>query len=587
LLWRLGRILRRKTTLAALSGGVLAFFGLGLIWIGWSLPSIDGPRTGAEGLRLLVALSDIAALELSPSNGAEGARVHRQMLAALPADLPWDWQLFWMEALSLCFLVLGLLSFYALLPRLHGAGVLLALSALLLLPFTGLNLLMPQTGASIGAGLFLLSAMLAPRLRVLRLYLASALVLLVHPAAWGFAIVALLLILQRWVDGLIEGRRATAEIAGIAAGSLGLAAFLERASLSVDPIFPRPEIDLTALAEMMRGSANWGLSLQVWDMLPLALTLLGLLQTLRHGERVPGFRSVVVMVILVIPLVAAFTVAGRPGQAVFALLLTLPLLAIPALGVAESVPRGDARRGQLLALALGLGVFVFGQSAIEVRDNHWPDIAAASVTTALDEIGTDTPLAMSNPKLTEPAARLAGWSGTYNPNADVRLVPYPKAFQTTTGLSRSALQSIQPGFDLRDMGVLRITVPAGPESVWVRWNGVAELVAAIGPKPCQIVPLSEGWLALELAGCTEGEAALVIDLSGEGAVTGVSLDEVSEGSIWPWGRTGISYAYASGGGWRRAPLRLNGNFGWAALGLADGEEMRVLSDRAGLIVVQK
>jgi hypothetical protein len=76
--------------LAALAAGVLAFFGLGLIWIGWSLPSIDGPRTGAEGLRLLVALSDIAALELSPSNGAEGARVHRQMLAALPADLPWD-----------------------------------------------------------------------------------------------------------------------------------------------------------------------------------------------------------------------------------------------------------------------------------------------------------------------------------------------------------------------------------------------------------------------------------------------------------------------------------------------------------------
>jgi hypothetical protein len=586
-LWRLGRVLRRKTTLAGLAGGVLAFFGFGLIWIGWSMPSIDGPRTGADGLHLLVALSDVTALEMSPSNGAEGARLHRQMLAALPEGLPWDLQLFWMEALSLCILALGLLSFYALLPRLHGAGVLLALSALLLLPFTGLNLLMPQTGAAIGAGLYLLSAMLAPRLRMARLYLASALVLLVHPAAWSFGIVALLLILQRWVDGRIEGRRATAEIIVIAAGTLGLAAFLERASLSVAPIFPRPEVDLTALAEMTRGLPGWALGLQVWDVLPLALTLLGLLQILRHGERVLGFRSVVVMVILVIPLVAAFTIAGRPGQAVFALLLTLPLLAIPALGVAESVPRGDARRGRLLAMAFGFGVVMFGLSAIDTRDRNWPDLEAASVMAALDEIGMETPLGLTSPELTEPAARLAGWRGTHDPDADLTLLPYPQTFQTTTGLSRPVLRVPQPGFDLRDMGVLRVTVPAGPERVWVRWDGDAEPVAAIGPRPCQIVPLDERWLAVELAGCTEGQPALVFDLSGEGAVIGVSLDEVPEGLIWPWGRADISYAYASGAGWRRVPLRLNGHFGWPTLGFADDEDTLVLSDRAGLIVARK
>lgn len=587
MLWRLGRSLRRKTTLAGLAGGVLAFLGLGLIWIGWSLPSIEGPRTGADGLRLLVALSDIPALSVSPSSGAEGARLHRQLLAVLGADMAWDWQLFWLEALSLCILALGLLSFYALLPRLHGAGVLVALCALILLPFTGLDLLLPQAGASIGAGLFMLSAMLAPGLRVLRLYLASALVLLVHPAAWGFAIVALLLILQRWVDGRIGGRRATAEIIVSAAGTLGLAAFLERASLSVAPIFPRPQVDMSALAQMVRGVPDWTLGLQLWDVLPLVLTLLGLLQILRHGERVRGFRSVVVMVILVIPLVAAFTVAGRPGQAVLALLMTLPLLAIPALGVAESVPRGDARRGRLLALAFGLGLVMFGQTAVDRRDANWPDMGAASVSAALGETNAQAPLALSDPNLTEPAARLAGWRGAHDPEAAVRALPYPQTFQTTTGLSRPLLRVPAPGFDLRDLGVLRVTTPAGPARVWVRWDGEAEPTASIGPNPCEVVPLTDGWHAVELASCAGDLPTLVFDVSGTGAVTGVSLDEVPDQLLWPWGRADIRYAYASGGGWRRVPLRLNGDFGWTALGLKEGDATRVLSDHAGLITVQK
>lgn len=588
MLWRLGRMLRRKTTLAGLAGGILAFLCIGFIWSAWLLPALDGARTGAEGLGLLVALSDVAPLEVAIANGAEGARLHRQLLAALPADMPWGQHVFWVEALSLGILSLGLLSFFALLPRLHGAGVLLALSALLLFPFSGLNALLPQTGAAIGAGLFLLSAILAPHMRVLRLYLASALILLVHPAAWGFAIVALLLIVQRWVDGRIGGRRMMAEIGLIGAGTLGLAAFLERASLAVAPIFARPEIDLTVLAALLSDLPVWVLSLRPWDAVLIVLTLYGLLQILRHGERVRGFRSVVVMVLLVIPLVAAFTVAGRPGQAVFAMLLAVPLLAIPALGVAEGIPRGDARRGRLLALALGFGAFAFVQAAVQNRDAIWPDLAASDMVAALDAVGRDAPLAFAEPDVLEPAARLAGWTGRYDPEAEVLMMQVPKVLHTTSGLSRSLVAPQGPGFDLAEGGVLRLTVPADGPRVWVRWEGGADLVVGHGPRPCEIVPLSDGWVGVELAGCADTNTLAALDLSGEGAVTGVSLDDVPEGFSWPWGRSDVRFAYASGGGWQRAPVRRNGDFGWAMLGVkADDAAPRALSDHPGLIVLQR
>jgi len=126
---------------------------------------------------------------------------------------------------------------------------------------------MPQTGAAIGAGLFLLSAMLAPRLPhgVSGFNLASALFLLVHPAAWSFGIVALLLILQRWSNGRIEGRRGQRlrSLFDCSGTPFGLAAFLAAwASLSVAPNLSRaPEVDLTALAEMTRGLPGLGAGL--------------------------------------------------------------------------------------------------------------------------------------------------------------------------------------------------------------------------------------------------------------------------------------------------------------------------------------
>ncbi len=589
MLWRLGRTLRRKTTLAGLVGGVLVFLCIGLLWIGWMLPALEGARTGADGLGLLVALGDFSPLQVAVADGAEGARLHRQLLATLPANMPWDQQLFWIEGLSLGLLSLGLLSFFALLPRLHGAGVLLALSALVLFPFSGLPALLPQTGASIGAGLFLLSAILAPHMRILRLYLASALVLLTHPAAWGFAIVAVLLIVQRWVDGRISGRRTLAEIGLIAAGTFGLVAFLERASLSVAPVFARPEVDLTVLAGLLSDLPAWVLSLRVWDTLLILLTLLGLAQILRHGERVRGFRSVVVMVLLVIPLVAAFTVAGRPGQAVFAMLLAVPLLAIPALGVGEGIPRGDARRGRLVVLALGLGAFGFAQSALQNRDQIWPDLAASEMEAALSAVGMGVPLAFADPDILEPAARLAGWTGRNDPNAEVLMMRAPKGLHTTSGLSRPLFARRLPGLDLADGGVLRLTVPTDGPRIWVRWESAADLEVGHGPRPCETVPLSEGWLAIEVAQCTDaGSAPAVLDLWGDGAVTGVSLADVPTELNWPWGRADVRFAYASGSGWQRAQLRRNGDFGWPMLGVKETDAApRIVADHPGLIVLQR
>jgi len=242
-----------------------------------------------------------------------------------------------------------------------------------------------------------------------------------------------------------------------------------------------PEVDLTALAE--RDARLPGLALACRSGCPSARAdPAGLdYKILRHGERVLGFSvgGRMVLILVISRWSPPSTVARTPRPSgVRACFLTRPSIwQIPALGVAHptKVPRGDARRGSVLA-HMRFGFFVvimFGQSAIDIRDQEiglilgvlpwWAHWTRSEMET---QFALDPALKLYRSLL--PDLRIGG--GAHDPLTRM----YARALSAKPSRRRRVLFAgrccvfSQPGFDLARYGLSARHGPAGPERVWVR-----------------------------------------------------------------------------------------------------------------------
>ncbi len=498
--------------------------------------------------------------------------IHMFLGLIMPAS--WSfYALFWFQEFFIVIVMsAGLYTLFRTQTELRGTGFLLVLLALAILPGQGIHFFIPSTLA-LSFGMIVWGLVLSRNAHPILLFLIGFAALLSHPVGIVHAGLGGLLVIVRFLQAKIEIKRAMLEASALLIALAALVIFRV--------LYSQDNSGSTALVTY--GFHNIGFNFSGWlnnlyvffkrDTPGLIIVLIGLIGFLKIFRLKSALSVIATILAACIFVTSLHGIDGYPSEAMIR--ITVPLIFILFMHVymnekidvaPEALSKLQTRTGVFYAIFLIAMAANTYSHALSNRETRWPQIDRAILSEQIASLPSDAHLLFLEEDIALQSSLLAGsyayktstisllngntelgfkWLNDNPPSHAVALVPGD--LTPRRKLEKPIFSYTAPGFDLRHGGNVELQGFTVSNALLRFSVDASEFKVVQDGVVCNLESVTDTeWY--QVSGDCTGRPVnpdTVLEITGEGIVTGIQEELPSSDIHWPWGSS-IKYSLNSG-----------------------------------------